>query len=85
MFRLRFQCCATLSCISHPHPPSLPVGLEDYLDVIKTPMDLTSIENKLENSEYAQPKGILDDMRCECSATSPSKNAAVDDLAPSHC
>jgi hypothetical protein len=45
------------------HLPS--VGLEDYLDVIKTPMDLTTIEVKLENSEYSEPKLILSDMRCE--------------------
>jgi hypothetical protein len=33
--------------------------------VIKTPMDLTTIEVKLENNEYSEPKLILSDMRRE--------------------
>ena len=33
--------------------------------MIKTPMDLTTIEVKLENSEYSEPKLILSDMRRE--------------------
>ena len=39
------------------------LGLKDYLTVIKKPMDLGTIEKKLENRAYKHPGEFVDDMR----------------------
>jgi hypothetical protein len=41
------------------------VGLDDYLEVVKEPMDLSTIETKLEGGSYTEPKQFLGDMRRE--------------------
>lgn len=45
---------------------SLAVGLDDYLEVIQQPMDLSTIETKLDTGVYKEPKEMLLDVRCKC-------------------
>lgn len=37
-------------------------GVPEYLEIIKKPMDLSTIKNKLENGSYDQPWAFIDDM-----------------------
>ncbi|XP_011406316.1 PREDICTED: bromodomain-containing protein 3-like [Amphimedon queenslandica] len=39
------------------------LGLHDYLDIIKQPMDLTTLKKKLEDREYEDPSQFAADMR----------------------
>jgi len=39
------------------------LGLYDYTDIIKQPMDLTTIKNKMEGREYATPQEFATDVR----------------------
>lgn len=39
------------------------LGLEDYLDVIKQPMDLSTIKKKMDNREYRKPEQFASDVR----------------------
>ena len=45
--------------------PVDPVALNcpDYFDIIKQPMDLSTIENKLKNGLYTEPREYCEDMR----------------------
>lgn len=47
------------------HQPVDPVALHcfDYRDIVKRPMDLGTIKNKLSHSQYEHPKGFLEDMQ----------------------
>jgi len=53
----------------HPDAPpfQIPVdhialGIPDYVDVIKNPMDLSTMNIKLERGEYEEPWGFIQDM-----------------------
>ena len=37
-------------------------NLQDYFDVVKNPMDLSSIRKKLETGEYREPWAFIDDV-----------------------
>lgn len=39
------------------------LGLYDYTDIIKQPMDLTTVKNKMENREYSTPQEFATDVR----------------------
>ena len=39
------------------------MNLPDYLEVIKAPMDLTTIGRKVDSGEYASPDQFVADMR----------------------
>lgn len=38
------------------------LGIPDYLDIIKTPMDMGTIEKKLRKGEYSDPWEYVDDV-----------------------
>ena len=38
------------------------LGIPDYFDIIKTPMDMSTIKNKLENGDYKEPWEFVDDV-----------------------
>lgn len=46
------------------HAPVNPdeLGLPDYFNVIKKPMDLSTIRSKLEDGKYTNPQGYVDDV-----------------------
>jgi E1A/CREB-binding protein len=53
----------------HPDAPpfQIPVdhialGIPDYVDVVKNPMDLSTMNLKLEKGEYEEPWGFIQDM-----------------------
>ena len=39
------------------------LGIPDYLDIIKQPMDLSTIKNKVETGQYPDPWRFVDDVR----------------------
>lgn len=39
------------------------LGLNDYLDIVKKPMDLGTIKNKIETNEYETIEDIANDIR----------------------
>jgi hypothetical protein len=39
------------------------LGLTDYLDIVKKPMDLGTIKNKIETNEYESAEDIANDIR----------------------
>merc|ERR1712002_579202 len=39
------------------------LGLYDYADIIKQPMDLATVRNKMENREYSTPQEFATDVR----------------------
>ena len=61
----------TLDKLMHQNPESIsfraPVdlitlGIPDYLDIIKKPMDMETIEKKLRKGEYSDPWEYIDDV-----------------------
>ena len=38
------------------------LGIPDYFDIIKTPMDMTTIRKKLDDGEYKEPWQFIDDV-----------------------
>lgn len=61
----------TLEKLMHQDPESIPfrlpvdpitLGIPDYLDIIKKPMDLGTIEKKLKKGEYSDPWEYVDDV-----------------------
>lgn len=61
----------TLDKLMHQDPESMPfrspvdpitLGIPDYLDIIKKPMDLGTIEKKLRKGEYSDPWEYVDDV-----------------------
>lgn len=55
----------------HQDPESIPfrspvdpitLGIPDYLDIVKKPMDLGTIEKKLRKGEYSDPWEYVDDV-----------------------
>lgn len=61
----------TLEKLMHQDPESIPfrapvdpiaLGIPDYLDIIKKPMDLGTIEKKLRKGEYSDPWEYVDDV-----------------------
>jgi E1A/CREB-binding protein len=61
----------TLEKMIRLEPESLPfrspvdpiaLGIPDYLDIIKKPMDLGTIEKKLKKGEYSDPWEYVDDV-----------------------
>lgn len=61
----------TLEKLMHQDPESIPfrspvdpitLGIPDYLDIIKKPMDLGTVEKKLRKGEYSDPWEYVDDV-----------------------
>lgn len=42
------------------------MGLTDYYDIIKTPMDLSTIKKKFDAKQYATPQEFRDDIILMC-------------------
>jgi E1A/CREB-binding protein len=40
----------------------LQLGIPDYLDIIKQPMDLSTIKGKLNSGQYSDPWSFVDDV-----------------------
>ena len=56
------------------------LNLSDYYDIIKKPMDMTTVKNKLEAHEYTQAQEFADDMRLifhNCYLYNPSTTDVV--------
>ena len=45
----------------HPVDP-IQLGIPDYLDIVKKPMDMGSIQNNLKNGLYSDPWEYVDDV-----------------------
>lgn len=45
----------------NPVDPNL-LGIPDYFDIVKKPMDMSTIENKLRSGQYSDPWEYVDDM-----------------------
>ena len=61
----------TLDMLKHQDPESIPfrapvdpitLGIPDYLDIVKKPMDLGTIENKLRKGKYSDPWEYVNDV-----------------------
>ncbi|XP_053107955.1 histone acetyltransferase p300-like isoform X2 [Hemicordylus capensis] len=61
----------TLEALYHQEPESFPfrrpvdphlLGIPDYFDVVKNPMDLSTIKRKLDTGEYQEPWQYVDDI-----------------------
>lgn len=68
---LREALLPTLDKLKKQDPESMPfrspvdplaLGIPDYLDIVKKPMDLGTIEKKLKNGEYSDPWEYVDDV-----------------------
>ncbi|XP_062335169.1 CREB-binding protein-like [Osmerus eperlanus] len=68
---LRQALMPTLEALYRQDPESLPfrqpvdpmlLGIPDYFDIVKTPMDLSSIKRKLDTGQYQEPWQYVDDI-----------------------
>ncbi|XP_017339139.1 histone acetyltransferase p300 isoform X3 [Ictalurus punctatus] len=68
---LRQALMPTLECLYRQDPESLPfrqpvdpslLGIPDYFDIVKNPMDLSTIKRKLDTGQYQEPWQYVDDI-----------------------
>ncbi|OWK04072.1 hypothetical protein Celaphus_00013764 [Cervus elaphus hippelaphus] len=59
---LRQALMPTLEALYRQDPESLPFRQPDYFDIVKSPMDLSTIKRKLDTGQYQEPWQYVDDI-----------------------